>query len=243
MDTSVFGLIAHAGIVGKLVLLALLLASILCWGVIFKKLGEFRNAENLNKKFSDAFWASKDLDDLYAKSEKYQGAPVAALFLAGMKEFRRFQAMLLKQSNPLDSPELENISRSLQKTASSEVAKLEENIIWLATVASSGPFVGLFGTVWGIMTSFQRIGQSGAANLAVVAPGISEALIATAAGIGAAIPAAIFYNFFLTKIKRQSLDLDGFSQDFLNIVRRSHFSSESNSKKSTEGSQHGFSTP
>lgn len=241
MDTSLIGLISQAGTVGKLVLVLLLIASILSWGVVFKKLRELRLAEKSDQKFLAQFWISKDLEELFARLDKFNPSPIAAIFGSGMKEFRRFKNILSQHTNPSEAPELENIARCLNKSSTQETAKLEHQIIWLATIASSGPFVGLFGTVWGIMTSFQRIGQSGAANLAVVAPGISEALIATAAGIGAAIPAAIFYNYFLSKIKRITIEMDGFSQDFLNIVRRSHFNSEIASRKNS-GESHGISS-
>lgn len=157
------------------------------------------------------------MDEIFQKIDQYSNSPIAAVFRSGMKELRK----LTGTGDGIAELEVENISRSLSRTSNDEIANLEKNITWLATTASSAPFIGLFGTVWGIMTSFQSIGASGAANLAVVAPGISEALIATAAGIAAAIPAAVFYNHFLNKIKRVALDIDGFNQDFLNIVRRS----------------------
>jgi biopolymer transport protein TolQ len=166
------------------------------------------------------------MDEIYQGIDQYGRSPVAAVFRSGMKELRKLPGT----SDPsMASLEVENVSRSLSRAGNEEVSTLEKHITWLATTASAAPFVGLFGTVWGIMTSFQSIGASGSANLAVVAPGISEALIATAAGIGAAIPAAIFYNFFLNQIKRIALDIDGFNQDFLNIVRRSQIQTTSRS--------------
>ena len=118
-------------------------------------------------------------------------------------------------------PEVSNIQRALNRTHALEIDEFEKYVDWLASTASAAPFVGLFGTVWGIMNSFQNIGAMGSASLAVVAPGISEALIATAVGLAAAIPAAIFYNYLINKIKRMSLDIESFSQEFLNMVQRS----------------------
>lgn len=211
-------LVLNAGIMGKIVLLLLLGVSIFCWAVIFAKYRTIKTAQAENGKFLGFFWQSKSMDEIFARVDQFAHSPVAAVFRSGMKELRK----LPSNGDPATAGlEVENVSRSLSRTANDEIAILEKHVTWLATTASAAPFIGLFGTVWGIMTSFQRIGASGAANLSVVAPGISEALIATAAGIGAAIPAAIFYNYFLNQIKRVALDIDGFSQDFLNIVRRS----------------------
>jgi len=217
-------LVMSAGIMGKLVLLLLLAISVFCWAVIFSKHRSLKAAQLENTKFLGFFWQSKSMDEIFMKIDQFARSPIAAVFRSGMKELRK-----LPGSSDLTTAglEVENVSRSLSRTANDEVAVLEKHVTWLATTASAAPFIGLFGTVWGIMTSFQRIGASGAANLAVVAPGISEALIATAAGIGAAIPAAISYNYFLNQIKRIALDIDGFNQDFLNIVRRSQIQSRS----------------
>ncbi|MBS1963839.1 MAG: protein TolQ [Bdellovibrionales bacterium] len=211
-------LVMSAGLMGKLVMLLLLGISIFCWAIIFAKYRTLKTAQAENGKFLGFFWQSKSMDEIFQRVDQFARSPVAAVFRSGMKELRK----LPNSADPATaSLEVENVARSLSRTANDEVALLEKHVTWLATTASAAPFIGLFGTVWGIMTSFQRIGASGAANLAVVAPGISEALIATAAGIGAAIPAAVFYNYFLNQIKRVALDIDGFNQDFLNIVRRS----------------------
>ena len=145
---------------------------------------------------------------------KNEGSPVAAVFKSGVKE--------LKKVAPGEGADgIDNVHRALVRASNSEIAGFERHVGWLATTASAAPFVGLFGTVWGIMNSFQNIGATGAANLAVVAPGISEALITTATGIGAAIPAVIAYNHFAGQIKRLSVDMECFTQDFLNIIQRS----------------------
>lgn len=215
---GILDLVMQAGWMGKFVLLLLLGISVFCWAVILAKHSSIKIATLENIKFLHFFWQSKSIDDIFIRIDEFSKAPIAAVFRSGMKEIRKLSG----SGNPTFAElELENISRALLRSSNEEVAQLEKNVTWLATTASAAPFIGLFGTVWGIMTSFQNIGASGNANLAVVAPGISEALIATAAGIGAAIPASIFYNHFLNKIKRVALDIDGFNQDFLNIVRRS----------------------
>ena len=215
---SILDLLAHAGLMGKFILFALLGISVMCWTIVFTKWTLLRKTTLENQRFVTFFWQSKSMDDIYVRIDQYAGSPIAAVFRSGMKELRKLNSVATGSHGHL---ELENIQRALGRTANEETATLEKNVTWLATTASAAPFIGLFGTVWGIMSSFQGIGASGSANLAVVAPGISEALIATAAGIGAAIPAAIFYNTFLNQIKRVAIDMDGFQQDFLNIIRRS----------------------
>lgn len=215
--TEILDLLLHAGPMGQAIIAILLFISVFCWAIVFAKSKKLKAVQIDNQKFLAFFWQSKSMDEIFQKIDQYSNSPIAAVFRSGMKELRK----LTGTGEGIADLEVENISRSLSRASNEEVATLEKNITWLATTASAAPFIGLFGTVWGIMSSFQSIGASGSANLAVVAPGISEALIATAAGIAAAIPAAIFYNHFLTKIKRVALDIDGFNQDFLNIVRRS----------------------
>ncbi len=227
-------LVMSAGLMGQLVLLSLLFMSIFCWAVIYAKWRSLKSATEENVKFISFFWQSKSMDDIFLRIDQFARSPIAAVFRSGMKELRKLPG---NGDFATGSLEVENISRSLSRASNDEVAVLEKNVTWLATTASAAPFIGLFGTVWGIMTSFQRIGASGSANLAVVAPGISEALIATAAGIGAAIPAAIFYNYFLNQIKRIALDIDGFNQDFLNIVRRSQIQARSGGVSSPSPTQ------
>ncbi len=139
------------------------------------------------------------------------------MFRSGVQELKRYASA---EASLESEHRMEVLSRALARQSNTEIAQLEKNLGWLATTASAAPFVGLFGTVWGIMDSFHKIGVTGSANLAVVAPGISEALIATAFGIGVAIPAVVAYNHFNGVIKRQATDMDSFSQDFLNIVQR-----------------------
>ncbi len=225
---GILELVLEAGPVVKLVLLILAFLSIFTWAIIFFKFRAIRNARAESRQFLDVFWESKKLDSIYDTSEELSSSPVAAVFKAGYQELIR-----LKKANPTGSPSareslgpepggLGNISRAMQKATMSEINQLERFLTFLATTGSAAPFIGLFGTVWGIMDSFRSIGVMGSANLTVVAPGISEALIATAMGLFAAIPAVMAYNFFVNRIKTLVNEMDIFSSEFLNIVER-HF--------------------
>ncbi len=217
-QTGLLDLIIHAGLVVKLVLLSLLGASVFCWAIVFNKTKLMKKVSSSNQKFLTDFWQSKSIEEIYDHLDKYTSSPVAAVFKSGVKELKKITST---GDRRLEPHHIDNISRALFRASATEVANLERLLTWLATTASSAPFVGLFGTVWGIMTSFQGIGATGSANLAVVAPGISEALIATAAGLACAIPAVITYNHFIGKIKRTAVEIDTFIQDFLNIIQRS----------------------
>lgn len=222
-QTGVLDLISQAGIVAKFVLLLLFAVSVLCWAIIISKWKTLELVMKQNERFLTLFWSGKNLDEIVSKSEHLLHSPNAAAFRVAIKELRKFS----NAENPASSThKADNIQRSLTRSSVQEIAQLEKNLGWLASTASTAPFVGLFGTVWGIMNSFQNIGASGAANLAIVAPGISEALITTATGIAAAIPAVIAYNYFSSRIKKVAIDLDCFSQDFMNIVQRSFLNSE-----------------
>src|SRR5262249_47311160 len=143
--------------------------------------------------FLNVFWHGKNIEEIFAKSEKFPASPVATVFKAGVKELKKVNS---SDSDADSAGKIDNIHRALLRSSTAEVAALETSLGWLATTASAAPFIGLFGTVWGIMNSFQSIGATGAANLATVGPGISEALITTATGIAAAIPAVVAYNHF-----------------------------------------------
>lgn len=174
-----------------------------------------------SKQFLNVFWYGKDLEEIYSKSEKIRRSPVANVFKAGFKELKKISEIDAKMSATVKENTISNISRTLSRTSLAEMSTLEKTVGLLATVGSATPFIGLFGTVWGIMNSFQGIGATGNANLAVVAPGISEALIATAAGLATAIPAVVAYNYFVGRIRSLANEMDMFSQDFLNIIQRS----------------------
>ncbi len=215
--TGVFDMIAAAGPMGKFVLLVLLATSVASWTIIVAKWKTMKAALQENEVFLSSFWKSKNLEESFIRSEKYGQSPVARVFRSGVQELKRYASA---EASLESEHRMEVLSRALARQSNTEIAQLEKNLGWLATTASAAPFVGLFGTVWGIMDSFHKIGVTGSANLAVVAPGISEALIATAFGIGVAIPAVVAYNHFNGVIKRQATDMDSFSQDFLNIVQR-----------------------
>lgn len=217
---NVWSLVAQAGWVVKGVMLLLVAASVLCWTIIFWKFMVLRAAKSANQQFADSFWAAGSLEAAQKAAKNHQDAPVTRVFEGGLQEYN--QVMALKLERPVAAELLEeNVSRSLEKCISIETQQLQKNLPFLATTASAGPFIGLFGTVWGIMTSFINIGATGASNLAVVAPGIAEALIATAIGLFAAIPAAVFYNIFSNAIREIGSSMRHFSADFMNTAKRS----------------------
>jgi biopolymer transport protein TolQ len=219
-DHQLLSGIAHAGIVVQTLLLALVALSIWNWFVIFKKQGEFKKIAKENEDFLSDFWAATNLQQVHAKIDQYASSPLARVFKAGYQEIER---VLSSQQQGLMMTGMENLERSTRKSMDEEVASMESNISILATTGSTAPFIGLLGTVIGIMNSFQDIASSGSASLAVVAPGISEALFATAVGLFAAIPAVVAYNYLVNKIKKVENQLSGFNSDFLNIARRNFF--------------------
>jgi len=211
-------LILEASFVVQLVIIVLVFFSIFSWAVILFKRRTLKKATSHSAKFLAVFRRSRNLDDVNEAARKYRGSPLASLFQSGFKELA-----YLNKSNPqtsLTPAKLERINRSLIKAANREVSKLESMMSFLATTGSVTPFIGLFGTVWGIMDSFQRIGIVRSASLVTVAPGIAEALIATAAGLFAAIPAVIAYNYFLHRVKDKITEMEDFSLEFLNITER-----------------------
>lgn len=228
-----FDIVLNSGPIGIGVLLLLVGASIASWAIIAIKYFHLRDAHRQTVRFLDFFWQSKRLEDVYAEAEKLSTSPISQLFRAGYVELTKVTSnsaapTKADQSAPApgkvaDTAGLENIERALRRASVSELTYLESKVSFLATVGSAAPFVGLFGTVWGIMSAFQDIYLQGNANLATVAKPISEALIATAVGLFAAIPAVVAYNFFLSKIKVLEGEMESFSSDFLNIVKRHFF--------------------
>jgi biopolymer transport protein TolQ len=228
VNTGTWHAIFSASAVVQFTLLLLVIMSVVCWAIIFQKKKQFVELENADDEFLDVFWKANSLDEVYDDVEKYALSPVAQSFKSGFKELQRLADSDLAHKIPGGeaTPKLaglDNISRALRKSTDLQIATFESRLSMLATTGSTGPFIGLFGTVWGIMGSFQKIGATGMANLAVVAPGISEALIATAVGLATAIPAVVAYNHFLSKIKKRELELSNFNSDFLNIVKRNFF--------------------
>ena len=221
---SLIGMILDAGLMVKFVLLLLLIFSVVSWAIIFLKYKYYRNIKKENELFHSDYLKSTKLSDVLPAAKKYPHSTTAEVFRAGYSELTRANKTS-KESAAFRSEEiglssLDNVERSLNKASNSEMTKLESALGFLATTGSASPFIGLFGTVWGIMDTFKGIGARGSATLAVVAPGISEALIATAAGLAAAIPAVIFYNYFLNRAKIMVQEMDNFSAEFLNIVER-----------------------
>ena len=211
-------LIIEANFVVQLVILVLIFFSVFSWAVIIFKRSTLKSAFSQSEKFLKVFQKSTNLSDVNKASRRYRGSPLAALFQSGYKELA-----YLSKSNPglpLTSERLESVNRALVKASNHEISKLEKMMSFLATTGSVTPFIGLFGTVWGIMVAFQRIGIVRSAGLDIVAPGIAEALIATALGLFAAIPAVVFYNYYLQRIKAVITEMEDFSLEFLNITER-----------------------
>ena len=229
---SIVEVIRHAGMVVKFVMGMLVLFSVTSWAIIFLKGFTLRKATRQGEKFLEAFWESRQLEEIYRQSRDLPNTPLAELYKAGYRELERFREgatrsedVTMRATGPKGAvtnkeAARDNIARALRRTTTVELTKLERAIPFLATCGNTSPFIGLFGTVWGIMISFHDIGASGSASLSVVAPGISEALVATAIGLFAAIPAVIFYNHFNNKIRVLESEMDTFTADFLNILER-----------------------
>lgn len=209
----------------QLVMLTLLIFSVVSWSIVIMKQLMFKRAAKESLRFLDRFWESKTLNEAYESAQDYSLSPEAAVFVAGFSELKKISSSRQSTTPGRETLEmqlagLDNLKRSLRKAQSLELDRLGRSLSFLATTGSATPFIGLFGTVWGIMTSFHDIGQRGSASLAVVAPGISEALVATAAGLAVAIPAVIFYNFYSNKHADVEVDMENFATDFLNLVER-----------------------
>lgn len=204
------------------VLILLVVFSLACWYIIGYKLFVLRRAKANDQAFLEAFWRSRRLDEVYRVAKEITGSPTAKVFTSGYVELSKIQSDMSSQGDAMHDRlgDLESVERAMRRAQTEEVTRLERMVAFLATTGSAAPFVGLFGTVWGIMTSFRHITASGSASLTVVAPGIAEALIATAIGLVAAIPAVIAYNLFVQRIKVLSAEMETFSSDFLNIVKR-----------------------
>lgn len=222
----------NAGLMVQFVLLMLLLFSVTSWAIILIKYRYIKRAFKQSTEFTEFFWKSRDLSNAFAKAKQLHGSPLARIFRIAYVELKKTsQSGGSSDSGPSQSSGdnltfstrfagMDNVKRALRRAINTEMTRMTQMVPFLATTGNTAPFIGLFGTVWGIMNSFHGIGQRGSANLAVVAPGISEALVATAAGLAAAIPAVIAFNFFMNKIRTVETELQSFSADFLNIVER-----------------------
>jgi len=222
---GILDLVRGSGPVVQLVLYLLILFSVVSWGIIFYKFRQVRTARDQSEKFLEIFWDSRNLTGIHDASRGLKASPVAQVFRAGYEELLRVSRS--KKENPGEGLTTElggvdNVARAMKRATSVEITKLERSLTFLATTASTTPFIGLFGTVWGIMNAFRGLSVTHSSSIQAVAPGIAEALIATAAGLAAAIPAVMAYNHFVQKIKVLAADMDNFSHEFLNIAER-HF--------------------
>ncbi len=221
LQGEVWHLVAQTGLVARIVLFILFFFSVFSWAIIFKKHRSFKAARRDSHEFLKVFRQSKKLSDIRASCQALKSSPLVEVFLAGYREIET-QAVPTENPGRLRVRSLDSVQRSLQIASSAELTRMEQWLSWLATTGSTMPFVGLFGTVWGIIDAFRGLGAAGTASLRSVAPGIAEALIATAAGLFAAIPAVIAYNQYLQRIKEFGALMDDFSLEFLNMTER-HF--------------------
>ena len=214
----------QASLVVKFVLLILVLFSVISWTIVFAKWRFFRKAERETAYFLDLFWENTEFALIYKECDELLFSPVAQIFRSGYSEFMRMKKIQNLTATKHGEATMNNVSeyveRSLKKTSRNQANRMENALSFLATTGNTAPFIGLFGTVWGIMESFRGIGLKGSASLAVVAPGISEALIATAAGLAAAIPAVVAFNYFNNKVSELNAEMETFAADFLGMVER-----------------------
>jgi biopolymer transport protein TolQ len=221
VSLSILDMVLAADPVVKTVMALLLLASFWSWAIIFGKLGLVRRLRSRADKFEDRFWSGGSLEDLYDQIGAAPNDPMSAIFSAGMREWRRSTAKgLTAKGNDIRANLRQRIEQIMYLTVGREMEQVERNMSFLASVGSVAPFIGLFGTVWGIMNSFQSIAATKNTSLAVVAPGIAEALFATALGLVAAIPAVIFYNKISGDLGRYAQRLESFSAEFGSILSR-----------------------
>ncbi len=232
MGGDIIQMVAQAGLLVKLVMLILLSLSVVSWAIIFMKWRMFRKARDESVLFLERFWEGTEFGKLLNESGELGSSPIAHLFRAGYTEFRRARKLQNPSAGGREDtikPVLYQVERALRRASIQQGNRLESSISFLATTGNTAPFIGLFGTVWGIMQSFHGIGLRGSASLAVVAPGISEALIATAAGLAAAIPAVVAFNFFSRKTAVFTSEMDTFSNDLLSVIERQHLKQQASS--------------
>ena len=216
-DFSIFTLVTQASLVVQLVMAGLMIASLASWTVIFSKLFGLARTRRANEDFEREFWAGKNINELYADAAKRaDGSPMARIFASGMREFLKLRERRVTDAGAL----LDGARRAMRASFQREMDAVEANLSFLATVGSVSPYVGLFGTVWGIMHAFVGLANMTQVTLATVAPGIAEALVATAIGLFAAIPAVIAYNRFARDIDRIAIQLETFIEEFSNILQR-----------------------
>ena len=222
---GILDLVRGSGLVVQSILYILVFFSVLTWGVIAQKFRQVRVAKRESKKFVEIFWERRNLSSIHDASRELAASPVAHVFRAGYEELVRVSRTKKEAGGADLTTELggiDNVTRAMKRAASVEITKLEKYCSTLATTASAAPFIGLFGTVWGIMNAFRGLSVTHSSSIQAVAPGIAEALIATAVGLAAAIPALMAYNHFVHQIKLLAVEMDNFSHEFLNIAER-HF--------------------
>lgn len=223
---GILDLVRGSGLIVQGVLYLLILFSVVSWGIIFFKYRQVVTAKNESQRFVEIFWDSRNLPAIHDASRELKMSPVAQVFRAGYEELLRVTRSKKESSQgeglTTELGGVDNVNRAMKRATSLEITKLEKSLTFLATTASTTPFIGLFGTVWGIMNAFRGLSVTHSSSIQAVAPGIAEALIATAMGLAAAIPALMAYNHFVQRIKVLTADMDNFSQEFLNIAER-HF--------------------
>lgn len=226
VDDSLLGMLSGSGPVVQAVLYILVFFSVASWGVILYKARQIRIARRLSERFLDSFWETKNLTTIHAASQDMKKSPVAQVFRAGYQELVRLtrakQARGDESGLSTELGGIANVERAMRRAASQELTGLEHNLTFLATTASATPFIGLFGTVWGIMNAFLGLSATQTTTIQAVAPGIAEALIATATGLFAAIPAVMAFNYFSRQIRVLAAEMENFAAEFLNIAER-HF--------------------
>jgi biopolymer transport protein TolQ len=219
-DMSMIGLFMQADLIVKSVMLCLFFSSIWCWAIIFEKRRSLKILNSRANKFEDAFWSGEPLDKLFSRVKKGKQDPMIRTFCAGMEEWQNGVSGGVPAKEHIQAGLRQRVERAMHVNINREMAKLEKGMTFLATVGSTATFIGLFGTVWGIMNSFTAIAASNNTSLAVVAPGIAEALFATAIGLVAAIPAVVAYNIFTNGLHRYADRLDAFTSEFSAILSR-----------------------
>ncbi|MDF1615267.1 protein TolQ [Desulfurivibrio dismutans] len=221
MELNVFTMFLEAGLTIKGVILLLLVMSLYSWFIVFQKEVLYRKVRQASEEFKEQFWKSKNLAEAHKIAKQAELAPEAMVFRSAYQELQKLnkaQGGELRLENRLAG--MEPLKRAASKSLAGEISRLGRSLPFLASTGSASPFIGLFGTVWGIMTSFHEIGVRGSASLAVVAPGVSEALVVTAAGLAVAIPAVVFYNYYTNKLVEIEGDSQAFATDFINLIER-----------------------
>ncbi|MBU0858647.1 MAG: protein TolQ [Alphaproteobacteria bacterium] len=228
-DMSMLGLFMQADLIVKAVMLMLVFASVWSWAIIFEKRRSLKILNGRANKFEDSFWSGEPLDKLYQRVKKGKQDPLIRTFCAGMEEWQNGISNGLPSKESMQAGLRQRVERAMSVTINREMSTLERGMTFLATVGSTATFIGLFGTVWGIMNSFTAIAHTNNTSLAVVAPGIAEALFATAIGLVAAIPAVVAYNIFTNGLHRYADRLDAFTSEFSAILSR-HLEAQGNKK-------------